>query len=386
MTQSKEIRWVKLGDFIHQLDERNRDNTFTLENLRGLSINKTFIPTKANMDGVSLTPYKLVPPLSFCYVTITSRNSDKITLALNESKNTYIVSSSYIVFYCIPSKKLLPEYLFLWFNMPEFDRYARYNSWGSAREAFSWDSMKLVEIPIPYKNGEPDVERQQEVVDIWQGLRRLKEENEAIAKPLLDLCQAKMDELKHSAPMVTIEEYLEEVNVRNSDKIYTLDNLKGVSIEKMFITSKANMEGVSLTPYKVVKPLDFCYVNITSRNGEKITLALNQSEDNYIVSSSYTVFRLKNYEIFDPTYLFLWFSRPEFDRYARFNSWGSARESFSWNEMLRVKVPKPSIEIQQAIVDIYHCARRAKNIAEEANQQLKSICPALMQYIIHSAV
>ena len=94
MTQSKEIRWVKLGDFIHQLDERNRDNTFTLENLRGLSINKTFIPTKANMDGVSLTPYKLVPPLSFCYVTITSRNSDKITLALNESKNTYIVSSS----------------------------------------------------------------------------------------------------------------------------------------------------------------------------------------------------------------------------------------------------------------------------------------------------
>jgi len=384
MTQSKEIRWVRLGDFIHQLDERNKDNVYTLDDLRGLSIQKVFIPTKAKMDGVSLTAYKLVPPKAFCYVTITSRNSDKITLALNETDNTYIVSSSYIVFCCLPKKKLLPEYLFLWFNMSEFDRYVRFNSWGSARESFSWQSMQLVQIPVPYKNGEPDIGRQQEIVDIWQGLRRLKEENEAIAQPLLDICQAKMDELKHSVPMVELSKYIEQYDERNSDNLYTLDNLKGVSIEKKFISSKAKMDSVSLIPYKIVRPNDFCYVNITSRNGEKITLALNMSSDNYIVSSSYTVFHISTSDELDPTFLYLWFCRPEFDRYARFNSWGSAREAFSWKEMCRVKVPKPTIDVQRAIVDIYHCARRAKEIAEEATQQFKTICPALMQHIIHS--
>lgn len=381
MKSSKEVQWVKLGDFIHQLDIRNHNNTYTLDNLRGLSINKVFIPTKANMEGVSLTPYKLVPPKSFCYVTITSRNSDKITLALNESTETYIVSSSYIVFYCAPDKKLLPEYLFLWFNMPEFDRYARFNSWGSAREAFSWESMTLIEIPVPFKDGEPDIERQKEVVDIWQGLRRLKEENEAIAKPLLDLCDAKMDELKHSAPMAALGPYIEPKDERNSDLSITLS--QGISNMKYFQNPKQT--AANSRNDKIVRKGQFAYNRATTRNGEKISIAYRDDED-CTVSSAYQIFELTNHEDFLPHYLMLWFMRPEFDRYARYMSKGSAHEFFEYDEMCRVKVPKPSIEIQQAIVDIYHCARRAKAIAEEANQQLKSICPALMQYIIHSAV
>lgn len=382
MTQTKEVRWVKLGDFIHQLDERNHNNTYTLKNLRGLSINKIFIPTKANMDGVSLTPYKLVPPKAFCYVTITSRNSDKITLALNESTESYIVSSSYIVFCCVPDKKLLPEYLFLWFNMPEFDRYARFNSWGSAREAFSWESMKLVEIPVPFKDGEPDVERQKEVVDIWQGLRRLKEENEAIAKPLLDLCDAKMDELKHSAPMVSLGDYIHRIDDRNNDN--SIRDVKGISVTKEYRepTSKVDKNG-DLSSYKIVRYNQFGYIQ-TTNNEKRLVVSLSKFDYPILISSVNEVFELNNNKDFIPDFLQLWFRRPEVDRYGRYNSWGSARETFPWSEMCRMMVPKPSIEIQRAIVDIYHCARRAKAIAEEANQQLKSICPALMQYIIHS--
>lgn len=384
MTLSKEIRWIRLGDFIHQLDERNKDSVYSLDDLRGLSIQKVFIHTKAKMDGVSLTAYKLVPPKAFCYVTITSRNSDKITLALNETDNTYIVSSSYIVFYCLPKKKLLPEYLYLWFNMPEFDRYARFNSWGSARESFSWQSMQLIQVPVPYKNGEPDLERQQEIVDIWQGLRRLKEENEAIAQPLLDICQSKIDELKHSAPMVALGKYIVTRDERNSNSELNLLSVRGLATTKDLIPTKANMEGVSLTSYKIMYPNDIAYVSDTSRRGDKVSLAHNQTSKKYLLSSISTVFHILDTNELDPTFLYLWFCRPEYDRYARFNSWGSARETFSWEEMRRMKVPRPSIEVQRAIVDIYHCARRAKEIAEEATQQLKSICPALMQHIIHS--
>lgn len=385
MTQSKEVRLIRLADITQRLRQKcgNAD-----ADVSGIDINKSFIDTRANLVDTDISQYYLVPPMYYACNLMHIGRDEKIPIAYNDTDRHKVVTSAYYVFTIAPEKRglYLPEYVNIFFHLGEFDRRAWFFTDSSVRGNLKESRFLDIQIPFPFKDGEPDVERQKEIVDIWQGLRRLKEENEAIAQPLLDLCQAKMDELKHSAPMVTIGEYLEEVNVRNSDNIYTLDNLKGVSIEKMFITSKANMEGVSLTPYKVVKPLDFCYVNITSRNGEKITLALNQSEDNYIVSSSYTVFRLKNYEIFDPTYLFLWFSRPEFDRYARFNSWGSAREAFSWNEMQRVTVPKPSIEIQRAIVEIYHCTRRAMAITEEANQQLKSICPALMQHIIHTAV
>jgi len=140
------------------------------------------------------------------------------------------------------------------------------------------------------------------------------------------------------------------------------------------------MEGVVLTPYKLVKPSEFCYVSVTSRNGDKISLAANRTEQTYIVSSSYEVFRCK--EALLPEYIYLLLSRSEFDRYARFNSWGSARESFSWEELCRVQIPLPPPEVQQSIVNLYHCIEEAKSIAREARESLATLCPALVQYAI----
>jgi len=144
------------------------------------------------------------------------------------------------------------------------------------------------------------------------------------------------------------------------------------------------MDGVKLSPYKIFKINTFCYVTITSRNGERITLALNSDNKNHIVSSSYITFSVKEQENILPEFLYLWFCRPEFDRYARFNSWGSAREAFSFEDMKRCKIPLPPIDIQQAIVNIYKCANEAKQIAEEADRLSREVCPALLQHIIHS--
>jgi len=139
----------KLGDLIIQSDERNSELSYSINNVKGISIKKEFIETKAKMDGVSLKPYKVVPPGYFAYVTVTSRNSEKITLAYNDTDNTYIVSSSYIVFEVDKKNILLPEYLFMFFNRPEFDRLARFNSWGSARETFTWEDICDLKIIIP---------------------------------------------------------------------------------------------------------------------------------------------------------------------------------------------------------------------------------------------
>lgn len=178
--------------------------------------------------------------------------------------------------------------------------------------------------------------------------------------------------------------YIEEYDIRNKEGAFTLDDVRGISIEKKIIDTKAKMDGVSLNPYKVFKRGTFCFVPITSRNGDKITLSLNPDGKDYIVSSSYVTFQIKDKEIVLPEFLYLWFCRPEFDRYARFNSWGSAREAFSFEDMKRTEVPLPPPDVQQAIVNIYKCANEAKQIAAEADWLSREVCPALLQHIIHS--
>ena len=111
---------------------------------------------------------------------------------------------------------------------------------------------------------------------------------------------------------------------------------------------------------------------------------MNDEEQAYIVSSSYITFKCKDEKLLLPEYLYMLFSRSEFDRYSRFNSWGSARETFDWLEMCRVEIPLPPLSVQQKVVDLFNCYAEAKNIAEQAREQLKTICPALVQKAAHT--
>ena len=377
MSASK-TKWVRLGDYIEQCDERNVEGRYALENVRGISTDKVFIPTKANMDGVSLNSYKVVNTGCFAYVADTSRRGDKIALALNLTLNPYLISSIYTTFRTRNNNDLLPEYLFLLLSRSEFDRYARFNSWGSARETFDWSELYRVEIPLP------SIEVQRELVDTYNGFKSLAEQNEALIPRLLAACQAYIVDCRAKYPSVPLGEYIEQLDKRNSYGALTIADVQGISTDKCFIPTKANMDGVSVLSYKIVAPSEFVYVADTSRRGDKMALALNSSDKDILVSSIYTVFRSIDKSILFPEYLFLLFNRPEFDRYTRFNSWGSARETFDWNEMCRVQIPLPPIDVQQAIVDVYHCMERAKQIATTAREKLKTLCPALVQRAAHS--
>lgn len=186
------------------------------------------------------------------------------------------------------------------------------------------------------------------------------------------------------APMVRLGELIELCDERNSEGKYGIDDVRGISTEKKFIETKANLDGVSLTSYKIVMPDEFVYVADTSRRGEKIALALNDTNSGFLISSIYTTFRSKDENILLPEYLYLLLSRTEFDRYSRFNSWGSARETFDWSEMCRVQIPVPPLEIQQKIVDLYNCYEECKRISTVAREKIKNLCPALVQKAAHS--
>ena len=226
---SVHTNWGKLGDYIELCDERNSEGRYTLDDVRGISIQKKLIDTKADMQGVSLTPYKLLKPREFSYVTVTSRNGGKISLAINDTSDTYIVSSSYENFRCRNTKELLPEYLFLLLSRSEFDRYSRFNSWGSARETFDWSEFCRTEIPLP------SIEVQQELVDTYNGLKALAEQNEALIEPLSKACEAFIVDCKTKYLEVELGGYIEPCEERNSDGKYTLNDVRGISIQKKLI-------------------------------------------------------------------------------------------------------------------------------------------------------
>lgn len=172
----------KLGDYIRQVDIRNRD--LSVNRLLGLSINKCFIESIANTIGTDFKSYKVVKKDQFAYGPVTSRNGEKITIALLEEPEC-IISSSYSVFEIIDDSKLLPEYLMLWFLRPEFDRYARYKSHGSVREIFDWEEMCRVELPVP------PLEEQQKIVDAYNAIenrikikQKINEKLEATAQAI----------------------------------------------------------------------------------------------------------------------------------------------------------------------------------------------------------
>lgn len=170
-------------------------------------------------------------------------------------------------------------------------------------------------------------------------------------------------------------DYIREVDVRNRDLEVT--KLLGVSISKEFILSIANTIGTDMSSYKVVEPRQFAYGPVTSRNGDKVSIALYKDDEKAIVSQAYTIFEVTNKLELLPEYLMMWFRRPEFDRYARFKSHGSAREIFSWEEMCDVELPIPQIDQQQKIVAEYNAIQQRIKLNEQQIVKLEETAQAI---------
>ena len=180
-----------------------------------------------------------------------------------------------------------------------------------------------------------------------------------------------------SANYKKLGNYIQPVDVRNSD--LKVSHLLGLSIEKCFIESIANTIGTDFRPYKIVKKGQFAYGPVTSRNGNKITIALLKEADVCIISSSYSVFEITDTTKLLPEYLMLWFSRPEFDRYARYKSHGSVREIFDWDEMCRVELPVPDLKEQEKIVNTYNTITKRIQLKQKINENLEKTAQCLFE-------
>lgn len=360
----------KLGILIEPCDERNADGLYTLDDVKGISTSKEFIDTKANMDGVSLSSYKVVKPQQFAYVADTSRRGEKIAIAFNSDEKAILISSIYTVFRVSRADLLNSDYLFMYFNRPEFDRYARFNSWGSARETFDWDTMCDIDIELP------DLPTQQKYVDIYKAMVANQQSYERGLEDLKLTFDALIDEIKHKASFKSVCELLQEVDNRNDDG--AIADVHGINITKQFMPSVADTNGVDLRKYKFVKKNQFAFSGMQTGRDECIRIALNKDDAPVIISPAYTVFETKDKSVLEE-YIMMWFSRKESDRRGWFMSDSSIRSNLDLDRFYEIQIPIPDEKTQKLIVEIFNVYTSRRNINEQLKAQIKNVSPILIR-------
>ena len=359
------VEYKRLGDYIEPIDERN--NKLEINLSQGINNNKYFQEPK--QVAQNSTADKIVRTGYFAYNRATTRNGEKISIALREGPDC-TVSSAYQVFRIKNEELLNPQYLLMWFKRSEFDRYARYKSHGSAHEFFDYEDMCEVYLPIP------SIEQQRKYVDVYLSLQNNLATYQSKVDDLKLVCDGYIEDLKRKMPSKRIGDYILESNVKNSDN--KIKEVRSVSVTKEFKLTNAKVNKNELSNYLVVHPKEIAFVQTTG-NEKVLAFAYNDQDYPVVVSSVDKVFKSKDENTLDLQFLSLYLSRKEFDRYARFNSWGSAREVFTMEDMNDVAIPIPDISVQREIVNIHRCYIERQRIATQLKEQLNNLCPILIK-------
>ena len=361
----------KIGDLIEVVDERNN---LGIREFFGININKEFMSTAANTEGLDETKYKVIRKNRFVFSGMQTGRDECIRISMYTKQNPILVSPAYTTFEVVATDVVLPMYFFLCFLSHEKDRFGSFLSDGSIRSNLDWPVFCDIELNIP------PIKIQKKYVDIYNAMVSNQECYERGLEDLKLTCDAYIENLRRQIPCEEIGPYIEPVNDTNSKGLYT--HVQGVESSGSFMDTRANMQGVDISKYTVVLKGNIAYnpsrINIGS-------IAMYSDDEPCIVSPMYSVFRATNTSKVLPEYLMLWFGRTEFQRYTWYYAAGSVRDTFDFNLMKEAKFPIPSIDIQKDIVDIFTVYKERKNINNRLKAQIKDICPILIKGSIEEA-
>ena len=358
---------IRLGDYIKRSTINNNDLKYGVELIEGVTSQGIFDKPRGNTMDVDLKPYKIVNNGAFVY------NPSRLNLGsiAYRTDGLCIVSHLYIVFYLNDEgkKRINPEWLFMYFRRDEFYREVTFRNFGSQRPEFNFNDMSDIMIPLP------DLPTQQKYVDIYKAMVANQQSYEQGLEDLKLVCDGYIEDLRRNMPCEKIGPYIERYDVRNG--LNGTKNVMGISTSKCFREPTSKVNKNELANYKVCHPRQIAFVQ-TTHNEKVFTYAFNNTSEDIVVSSVNEVFSIQEDMLF-PDYLCMFFNRTEFDRYARFHSWGSARETFTWNDLIEVEIPIPDIEVQKAIASVYSTYVKRKEINEQLKTQIKNICPILIK-------
>lgn len=362
----------KLGDYIELCEATNSSLAFGPDDVRGVNNLKLLMPTKADINGRDLSKFQIVYPGNFVFNHRTSRNGSKFSIAYNDGDTPIICTEDYVVFRIKEDLKefLIAEWLYMYFNRAEFDRYVITNSWGSSTEFYNWEDICAVELTLPPHPV------QQKYVDVYKAMLSNQRSYERGLEDLKLTVDALIDRIKHTVARKPVREILTEVDQRNDAGKVT--NVQGINISKQFMPSVADINGVDLRKYKLVKNGQFAYSGMQTGRDECIRISLYSGRDPIIISPAYTVFEIKDKTVI-AEYIMIWFSRAESDRCGWFMSDSSIRTNLDLDRFYEIEMPVPDEKTQKAIVNIYTAYTARRSIAEQLKAQLKDICPILIK-------
>jgi type I restriction enzyme S subunit len=367
-----QLSYKKIGDYIRPINIRNKN--LAANDIIGISSLKQFRKTTANLESSDLSNHKIIKKGQFGCDLLNTIRTDRFAVALLEDYKMAAISPAYHVFEVIDENVILPQYLMMWLSRAELDRRMLFLTDSSVRGEVKWERFCEIEIPIP-----DDIEIQKNIVAVYHELIRNQKCYEDSLDDLQLICDTFIEDLAKKKDLKRLGDYIQQSDERNNS--LEVDNLLGISINKKFFPSKTNQTNLDISGYKIVHKGQFSFVTVTSRNGEKISIALLDNETG-IVSATYIVFKVIDETELLPEFLLLWFKREDFDRYTRFHSWGSARETFNWEDMCEVRLPIPDIEVQKSIVAIHHVLELRKKINENLKKMSTSSCPVLMKGVV----
>lgn len=226
------------------------------------------------------------------------------------------------------------------------------------------------------------MEVQRDLVATYEGLKRLAEDNEALIAPLTEACQAFIVDCKRQYPSAPLGDYIEEVDERNTEGKYY--PFCGVNKDKCFMPTVADTNNLDKSKYKLVNQDMFVFSGMQTGRDVCVRIAYQHKADVLLVSPAYATYRVEDASEILPQFLYMQFARQEMDRLGWFLSDGSIRSNLDWDRFCAIQIPLPPLEVQQSIVNLYHCIEEAKSIAREARERLTTLCPALVQRAIHS--
>lgn len=362
----------RLGDLIEIVNEKN---DLGIRRFYGININKEIMPTNAKTEKLNEKKYKLLRKNRFVYSGMQTGRDKSIRISMYFDDDPVIVSPAYTTFEIKDENVILPIYLFMLFQSEEKDRLGWFYSDSSVRANLDWDRFCDIKIDLP------PLDVQKKYVAIYKAMLENQESYEKGLEDFKLTCDATIENIRRKYKLEKIDNYISKSVSKNKDD--KIKKIYGLSTKKEFRVPQSRVNKKKLTNYKIVKPNDIAFVPTTD-TWKVLAFAINNFNEKIVVSPIYEVFSTKS-DSLNPEYLALWLSRDEFDRYARYNSWGSARETFSWEEMCRVKIPIPPIEVQNSIANIYKVYTERKEINEKLKERLKNICPILIKGAVEEA-
>lgn len=365
----------RLGDLIEKYDKKCNIPDLTINDISGINRDKEFFEPSKQV-GKNTSNYKFVPVGHFATNLMHVGRDVVLPVAYNHSSKNKIVSPAYTVFKVKDNVDLIDQFLFIYFNSNERDRYFWFSTDASIRDGLSWEDFCDIKIDLP------PLDIQKKYVSIYKAML---ENQAAYEKGLEDLklvCDGSMDKLKENYKLTRINEILKIVDSRN--KNLEIKDISGLNIEKRFIKSNSIVSENGLKNYKIVNPDELVFSGLQTGRDKCIRIALNTTNNNLIVSPAYNVFSI-NRNIINPKYLMLWFSRQEVDRYGWFISDSSIRSNLDLDRFYEIEIPTPPITIQNSIANIYKVYTERKEINEKLKERLKNICLILIKGAVEEA-